>query len=380
MTALHSKDNSPQRRRWLVPAICSVIVLGLAYWGYTTFVAPAAKPAGPTAAREAPPALVEVAKAETGAMKDMAEAVGTARSNEAISITAKVTGVVDAIHFTDGQQVEAGTLLVTMRSEEAGASLSGAEAVRRNAELALQRATALSNSNAIATARVDELKAQLDSARAAAAGARARLGDLKIYAPFTGKMGIRKVSPGAVVQSGTLIGTLDDLSSMQVDFPLPETTMAAVKIGMPIVARSDAFPDRTFQGQVTAIDTRIDPVTRSIVLRGTLPNPDGTIRPGMFLKVEAVVASRENATLISEEALVPQGTKQYVFVVANNKAERREVTLGARTVGKAEILKGVTPGETVVIRGTQVIRDGSPVSVRGSNAGSGGPVKQSPAS
>ncbi len=136
----------------------------------------------------------------------------------------------------------------------------------------------------------------------------------------------------------------------------------------------------TFQGQVTAIDTRIDPVTRSIVLRGTLPNPDGAIRPGMFLKVEAVIASRENATLISEEALVPQGTKQYVFVVANNKAERREVTLGARTVGKAEILKGITPGETVVIRGTQVIRDGSPVTVRGSNAGNGGPAKQSPAS
>jgi len=380
MTALYSKDPPPQRR-WLVPVICGVIVLGFAYWGYTAFFAPSSvQPTTSTGSREAPPAFVEVAKAETGTMKDMAEAVGTARSNEAISITAKVTGVVDAIHFTDGQQVEAGTLLVTMRSEEAGASLSGAEAVRRNAELALQRATALSNTNAIATARVDELKAQLDSARAAAAGARARLGDLKIYAPFTGKMGIRKVSPGAVVQSGTLIGTLDDLSSMQVDFPLPETDMAAVKIGMPIVARSDAFPDRAFQGQVTAIDTRIDPVTRSIVLRGTLPNPDGAIRPGMFLKVESVIASRENATLVSEEALVPQGTKQYVFVVANNKAERREVTLGARTLGKAEILKGVAPGETIVIRGTQVIRDGSPVTVRGNNAGSRGPAKQSPAS
>lgn len=380
MTALHSKDDPPQKRRWLVPAICGVIVLGLGYWGCATFWASSAKPAAATTSREAPPALVEVAKAETGTMTDMAEAVGTARANEAISITAKVTGVVDAIHFTDGQQVEAGTLLVTMRSEEAVASLSGAEAVRRNAELALQRATTLSNTNAIATARVDELKTQLDSARAAAAGARARLGDLKIYAPFTGKMGIRKVSPGAVVQSGTLIGTLDDLSSMQVDFPLPETTMAAVKIGMPIVARSDAFPDRSFQGQVTAIDTRIDPVTRSIILRATLPNPDGTLRPGMFLKVEAVIASRENATLISEEALVPQGTKQFVFVVANNKVERREVTLGSRSVGKAEILKGISPGEIVVIRGTQVIRDGSSVTIRGSNAGNKGPAKQSPAS
>ncbi len=379
MTASHSKDDSPQRRRWVVPAICGVIVLGLGYWGYTAFWA-TAKRATPAATREAPPALVEVAKAETGTMTDMAEAVGTARANEAISITAKVTGVVDAIHFTDGQQVEAGTLLVTMRSEEAVASLSGAEAVRRNAELALQRATALSNTNAIATARVDELKAQLDSARAAAAGAKARLGDLKIYAPFTGKMGIRKVSPGAVVQSGTLIATLDDLSSMQIDFPLPETTMAAVKIGMPIVAKSDAFPDRSFQGQVTAIDTRIDPVTRSIVLRATLPNPDGAIRPGMFLKVEAVIASRENATLISEEALVPQGTKQFVFVVANNKAERREVTLGSRSIGKAEILKGISPGETVVVRGTQIIRDGSAVSIRGSNAGNSRPAKQSPAS
>lgn len=380
MSTLPSKDDLRRQRRWLMLCLCGVVSLGLGYWGYSAFGTPVEKPPSSTVSREAPPALVEVAKAETGAMTDMAEAVGTARANEAISITAKVTGVIDAIHFTDGQQVDAGTLLVTMRSEEALASLAGAEAVRRNAELALQRATTLSSANAIATARVDELKTQLDSARAAAAGARARLGDLKIYAPFAGKMGIRKVSPGAVVQSGTLIGTLDDLSSMQVDFPLPETAMAAVKIGMPIVARSDAFPDRSFQGQVTAIDTRIDPVTRSIILRATLPNPDGVIRPGMFLKVEAVIASRQNATLIPEEALVPQGTKQFVFIVANNKAERREVALGSRSVGKAEILKGISPGETVVIRGTQIIRDGSSVTIRGSNSGNKGPGKQSPAS
>ncbi|MEZ5647622.1 MAG: efflux RND transporter periplasmic adaptor subunit [Alphaproteobacteria bacterium] len=312
-------------------------------------------------------------------MRDIAEAVGTARSNEAIAITAKVTGIVESINFADGQRVPAGTLLVTLRSDEAEASLSSAEAVRRNAELSLQRATSLSAANAIATARVDELKAQLDTARAAVAGAKARLADLKIYAPFSGTMGIRKVSPGAVVQPGTLIATLDDLSSMQVDFLLPETTLAAIKIGMPIIARSDAFLDRTFQGQVTAIDTRVDPVTRSIALKATLPNPDGVIRPGMFLKVEAAIASRENATLISEEALVPQGTKQYVFVVNNNKVERREVILGSRTLGKAEIIKGITPGEVVVIRGTQIIRDGSTVTVRGNNAGSR-PAKQSPTS
>ena len=168
------------------------------------------------------------------------------------------------------------------------------------------------------------------------------------------------MSIGALVQPGATITTLDDISKIKVDFNVPEIFLGRLRSDLEVAARSSAYPGRTFIGKVTAIDTRIDPATRSVKVNALFENPDEHLKPGLFLSVEIVLDRRE-AVIVSDEAIVAEGAKHYVFVVRDNKVERRDIKLNQRLAGEAEVAEGVKAGEVIVARGIQRIRHGQTV-------------------
>jgi membrane fusion protein (multidrug efflux system) len=201
----------------------------------------------------------------------------------------------------------------------------------------------------------------LQSAQARADATAARLADMTIVAPFSGKLGLRRISLGTLIQVGTVITTLDDASIIKMDFSVPETLLSSLSPGQSIEAMTGAYPDLRFAGTVKTIDSRIDPSTRAFAVRAEIPNDDGLLKPGMLLTLQLALAKREAAILIPEEALVPQGDKQFVYVVEDGKARRKQVEIGTRSKGVVEIRSGIEPNAVVLVGGTQRVRDGTPV-------------------
>jgi membrane fusion protein, multidrug efflux system len=285
------------------------------------------------------------------------EAVGTARANEAIDITAKLSNRVAAIRFREGQQVKAGEVLVEFDSEQARATLAEAEAALSDSRSQFKRSRELYATKALSEAQLDQIQATLKANEARVAGARSMLNDTIIRAPFAGRVGLRNISAGSYVSPGTVITTLDDTSVIKLDFSVPEVLLSALKEGLEISARTSAYPDEEFKGKVSSIDSRLDPVSRAIVVRARIDNKDGRLKPGMFMTVK-LLRSDAPALMLPEEALVPEGSKKFVFVVRDGQAHRVEVETGRRRPGEVEITSGLDDGDVVVTEGTQKIRDG----------------------
>lgn len=293
---------------------------------------------------------------------DRFTALGTARANESIEVTARTTSVVTRINFREGQRVRTGDVLVDLDNRQENADLSLAEAQLKQAENQYKRSQTLAVSQAVSAADLDQLEANLLVARAQVQGAKARLDRLSIRAPFAGTVGLRKVSLGDLVGPDTVITTLDDTSVVKLEFGIPENFVGDLRPGLTITADSTVYPDRRFTGTVASVDSRVDPVTRAVTVIATVPNADGLLKPGMFMTV-GLEKKRDNVLLIPEEALVPREGRQYVFVVEDGKAIEREVALGGRAPGLAEIRSGLDAGATVITEGTQRIRTGAPVLV-----------------
>ncbi len=351
-----------------------VVIAGAGYGAWTyrepimaLWSAPSAN-AGPqpAQAQQGPrPTQVVVRQVRVGPVEEVVEAVGTTLANESVTLTAKTTGIVKELHFSDGQLVKAGQLLVQLDDRETTAELEQARAARDQIRQTLARSRALLEQRAAPVARVEEQEQLLRAAEARVRMVEAKLKDLQIVAPFDGRVGIRRVSPGALVTANALatgqITTLDDTSIVKLRFNVPETALSSIQVGSNVGAQSSAYQGRSFQGKVAVVDTRIDPATRSVEVRADIPNKDGLLKPGMFMTVQLTIGRREQALLLPEEALVPEGTRQFVFVVANGRAVKTEVKLGTRIPGEVEVVQGLQPGATVVVGGVQRIRDGSPV-------------------
>jgi membrane fusion protein (multidrug efflux system) len=293
---------------------------------------------------------------------DRFTALGTARANESIKVTARSSSIITQINFREGQRVKPGDVLVELDTRQELANLDLARAQLKQAESQYNRSKALAATNAVSAADLDQLEANLLVARAQVRGAEARLDTLVVRAPFAGTVGLRKVSLGDLVGPDTQITTLDDTATIKLEFGVPETFLSEISQGMPVTGTTAVYPDRRFTGKVTAIDSRVDPVTRSATVVASLPNPDNALMPGMFLSI-TLEKRRENVLLIPEEALVPREGRQFVFVVEEGKAIEHEVDLGGRTPGYAEVRSGLAPGDLVVVEGTQRLRDGAPVQV-----------------
>jgi membrane fusion protein (multidrug efflux system) len=293
------------------------------------------------------------------------EALGTARANESVEIRPKITETVRSIHFTEGEQAKAGQILVTLDDAEMRADVAVARAELVESESRYARAEELFRSKLVSESELESIAARRDSDRASLDAAESRLADAVIRAPFAGRVGLRRVSVGSLVAPSVVITTLDDTDPIKLDFDVPETAISLVRDGLPVAAHSAAWPESTFTGTVASIDTRVDPLSRTVTVRALIPNPLQLLRPGMFLTVD-VVRDDVTALMIPEQAIIPEQSRQFVMVVDDNGVvERREVEVGRRRPGHVEITSGLSEGEKVVSEGTQKVRPGDTARIVG---------------
>ncbi|WP_368414039.1 efflux RND transporter periplasmic adaptor subunit [Falsiroseomonas sp.] len=309
------------------------------------------------------PVGVVVSPVRSTTVVDRAESVGTVRSRDAVVITTKVAGMVTNIRFQEGQRVRAGDQLVDLDAAALRAELDQARALFDDARSQLVRARGLQPGQTITAQRLETLEALTRQAEGRVRQAEARLQELRVLAPFDGRVGLRQVSLGALIQPGTVVTTLDDISRVRVEFSVPEVNIVRVRQGSRVTARSAAFGDRRFEGRVAVVDTRIDTTTRTMRVISEFENPDELLKPGLFMTVEVELERRDNALVIAEEAIDPIGDRNFVYVIRENRARRVEVRLGQRLPGEVEILAGLNAGDPVVVRGLQRLRNDAPVRV-----------------
>jgi len=336
----------------------------------TLLIAPVAF-AQPGGGPKAPQPVI-VTKTVKEPFADSVEALGTLRANESVTLTATVTETVTAVNFEDGQRVEKGDILVEMMSTQEKAELDAERATAEEAKRQVERVAPLVKSGAASQSVLDQRQRELETAKARLEAVQSRISDRIITAPFSGRVGLRNISVGAVLQPGTQITTLDDDSMMKLDFPVPSLFLPVLEPGLEIVAMSRAFEGKEFKGKISSIDSQIDPVTRSVIVRAVIPNEDTLLRPGLLMSVEIMKDPRQ-AIVIPEEAVVPEARKNFVYVIESAEgketAQKREVTLGARRPGEVEILEGLAEGESVITHGTLNVIDGSAVKVTAVESG-----------
>lgn len=290
------------------------------------------------------------------------EALGNARANESVEVTAKVSNLVTGVRFAEGQRVSKGAVLVELDGAQARAELAVAEAALGESSSQYKRSRELYSTHVLSQAQAEQIEATYKANQARVAVARARLADTVVRAPFAGRVGLRRVSVGSLVSPGTAITTLDDMSVIKLDFTVPEAQVAAVKTGLQIAAQSPAYPGAVFAGRVASVDSRVDPQTRSVTVRALVPNTDGRLKPGMFLNVR-MSRGTADGLVVPEEALLPEQGNVFVFVVKDGRVSKRAIKTGQRRVGDVQVIDGLVAGELVVVEGTQKLRDGATVSV-----------------
>jgi membrane fusion protein (multidrug efflux system) len=299
--------------------------------------------------------------------EDRIEALGTLKANESVDLTASVTETVTRLYFDDGDRVTAGDLLVEMTSAEEHALLEEAMALVGEAERQYRRVQSLASQGTAAKSLLDERQREWQTARARLVAIESRLSDRLVKAPFSGVVGLRNISVGALVEPGDLITTIDDDSLVKLDLAIPSIYLAELTPGMPIRARTRVYPGQVFEGSVRTVDSRVDPVTRSITVRATLPNPQRLLKPGMLMQVAVSKQPRE-ALVIPEAALMPLGTAQFVLVAEpdgeGHKAAKRAIRIGSRRPGEVEVTEGLREGEWVITHGTLRVRPGQAVTIR----------------
>jgi membrane fusion protein (multidrug efflux system) len=312
---------------------------------------------------------VEVGTVQRLRMEDDAQAVGTLRSRQGVMLRPEISGRVARLGFGDGQRVRRGQLLVQLDDTLQIAQLRQAEAQAGIARTNLARNRELVAEKFVSQSVVDQSAAALEVALAQVALNKAQLERMKILAPFDGVAGIRNVDVGDYVKDGADLVNVEDTTQVWVDFRLPERYLAKLKNGQAVEVVLDAMPGRTFRGQVDALDSQLDANGRSLLVRARLSNPDGVLRSGMFARTRTLLAVRDNALVVPEEALVPQGGKQYLIKVIDGPqgkaSQRLEARIGMRIPGRVEILAGVVEGDTVVTAGQNRIPrgDGQPLRV-----------------
>jgi membrane fusion protein, multidrug efflux system len=321
------------------------------------------------------PVAVEVAEVTVATVREDVAALGTLRSNESVVVRPEISGRITALNFTEGAEVAKGQLLVAL-----DASVQAAEVQQAKANLALARANfertvELERNKFVSQNAKDQALNNLRVAEAVLALAEARLAKSEIRAPFAGVIGIRQISIGDYVKEGQDLVTLEDISSLKVDFRIPEQLLASLRRGQTVEVETDAMPGKMYAATLDAIDPLVDQNGRALAVRARLKNVGGMLRPGMFVRTRVILAERAKALTVPEESLVPVGNEQYVFRVIEGKVQRVKVVTGARHAGQVEISRGLHPGDVVVTAGHLKLREGASVHV----AGSDGP-KSAPAS
>jgi membrane fusion protein (multidrug efflux system) len=361
------------RRHFFLAAALAVLVLMTVIGGLKLVAVSKDRSAAngaPSAARPASGpgggALVSLAVIQPRAFSDDIEVLGVAKGKQSVTLTAATTQLVERVRFTDGQSVKRGAILVELRNTEQDAALAQAQAALVQADRAYQRYQKLAQEGWAAKSAVDQYEAAYRSALANVEAAKARQADRTIRAPFAGVVGLSDVTVGALVNPGAPIVTLDDLSSVRVDFQVPERFLAQIHEGQPLSATVDAYPGDTVTGRIAKLDTRVDERTRAITARAEFPNSEGRLKPGMMVRI-SVSRGQRQALSAPESGVAVEGDSAFVFVIQKNGArtftEQRPVVTGVRQDGYVEITDGVRTGEQIVADGLSKLQGGQAIRV-----------------
>ncbi|WP_313116950.1 efflux RND transporter periplasmic adaptor subunit [Ectopseudomonas guguanensis] len=363
------------RRMLIMLGVVLVVVLALAaYKGFSIyqqiqmFSAPQ------------PAISVSAALAEEQPWQGRLPAIGTLKAYQGVDLAAEVDGIVSEVLFESGQKVRLGQPLIQLDSEVERANLATAEAVRSLARVEFERGRSLVSRQNISKSEFDRLNAELLKAQATVSQLRAQLGKKRVLAPFSGTIGIRQVDTGDYLSPGAAIATLQDLSRLHVDFFLPEQRAPQLQVGQRVLVGVAAYPGETFEGQIAAINPKVENETRNLQVRATLSNPDEKLLPGMFANLEVLLPGDETKIVVPETAITYTLYGNSVYVVKEKQdndgkalkdadgntqltVERRFVETGERRAGRVVIVKGLQAGEQVVTSGQLKLDNGAHVEV-----------------
>jgi len=330
--------------------IAIVLLLGLAAGGYWW-----SKEQSATAPARSPSATAVTAwVVDQQEFQSRVNALGTLRAWESVVITSSVSETVAAVHFNDGEFVQKGKLLVTLQQDEELASLGEQKEFLKEQQREVARLENLARSNQVAQTELDQRRTLAAIARSRIEQQQASLQDRNIVAPFSGVLGLRQVSPGALVAPGQTITTLDDTSRMRLDFTVPARFLRFLKPGQSLEATTAAYVV-AFSGELTAVDSRVDPLNRSITARASFDNADGMLKPGLLMQL-VVLGDRRDAILIPEESLLSRASEHSVWLIEGATARRVVVEIGDRRPGWVEVTGGLQVGSKVVRDGVSRLR------------------------
>jgi membrane fusion protein (multidrug efflux system) len=316
---------------------------------------------------------VTVARVSKDQVYDTVEALGTAQANESVTINAKVTDTVRRVNFSDGDYVDGGTVLAELTNQEETASLAEARANLEDAQNELRRQEDINAKGLGSKSALDSARSKVAAQQARYDAVVARLKDRLILAPFGGLLGFRQVSPGTMVSPNTSITTIDDISTIKLDFTVPEAFLGSMTPGARVIAQSVSYPGRNFEGVVRTVGSRIDPITRAATVRAQVPNADHALRPGMLLTVQ-VLTTQHLALVVPESAVFQVQNRAYVYRVEDFVAHQQQVEIGGRHFGTAEVLSGLNDGDLIVVEGIVKLREG--LKVRYESEGGNAEVSQ----
>lgn len=308
-----------------------------------------------------PPTPVEAEAVTVATVTQRIEAVATLLADESVTIRPETSGRITELNISEGQRVEEGALLIRLDDSVLRAEIAEIEASLKLSRQNLSRTQDLYERSAIAEQKLDEAKAIVAGDEARLARSKALQAKTRITAPFSGLLGFREVSVGDYVDAGQTVVAIERIDPIKVEFRVPERYFGTLRVGQTVELTTDAYPDISFLGEVYAIAPRLDPATRSVAVRAHLSNPEDVLRPGMFAHVSLITASRADAVLVPEQAIVPVGEDRFVYRVLDGKAVFTKVATGVRQDAKVEIVDGLAPGDFVVTAGQLKIRDGAPV-------------------
>ncbi len=304
---------------------------------------------------------VTVVPAELKQISNSIFALGTAIANESVDISANVTDIITKFSVSDGQKVKKGDIIAELKHDAEDTELASIKATVIENERELERLKKLVVGGNISRQQMDLRVTQLEVSKHKLKGVEAQIAHRVIRAPFEGIVGVRKLSVGALVQPGQVITTIDDISKIKLDFTIPSQHLAKLSKGQEVIAQTEAIMDEIFVGKVKSIDTRIDPVSRSVLVRAVIPNPNLKLKPGLLMKVN-LIESKYDALMVHEESVIGRGHEHFVYVIKDNIAYLNKVDLGERIPGFVEIKSGIQKSDLVVTRGIINLCNGQKVS------------------
>lgn len=323
--------------------------------------------AAQNAGRGAPAVTVETAEVAVSELASSVKAVGTLAAEASATLRAEVPGQILAVHFREGEPLEKGAALYSIEATVLEAEVNEARANANRSEAALKRAEELFAKQLISGTDYDAARANYDVDVARLRSSQARLSKTVIRAPFDGFVGLRRINIGDYATIGQELVDVVQLDPLRVAFSVPETLLPKIQPGLPVSITVDAYPDEVFTGRITAVAPKTDVQGHSLEVRASLPNRHLKLRPGLFVRIDVSLGTKQNAIVIPEQAIWPVGQNKTVYVVVDGKATQRIVTIGERQPGAVEITNGLEPGEIIVTAGQMKLYDGASIRVAGGN-------------